>query len=355
MKSKRLFKLVLGIALAALLVPLIVSCAAPAPAPAPKPAPAPAELPSVSWVLQTSETSLTGNPFSAELVETLRRITARTGGKFTIRQLIAKEIGIDRDEFPTALAKGTIDLAWLYTPVMSGIYSFLGVFDLPYLTTDQYTVFKAYETLKPMIDEAIKGSGYTVVPPGIFHAWLPQDLLSRDRIANLADLKGLKVRIWRALDAELIKALGGEPVYMPIAEVYTAMQRGVVQALNTGPQAMVENSLFEAGKNYYAVRLEPGGAWTCVNDKKWEALPNEYKTVLMEEMVAGMKKIQGWYDKEADKWKLLLVVKGVTVNEPTKAEMDVWRSKGRVIWDSWAAKAPKNKQALDLVTKALGY
>ena len=68
-----------------------------------------ASLPQVNWVLQTSETTIT-NPFSIEYVEMTRRIGARTEGKFNIRILVAKEIGIDRDEFPQALARGTLDM-----------------------------------------------------------------------------------------------------------------------------------------------------------------------------------------------------------------------------------------------------
>ena len=133
------------------------------------------------------------------------------------------------------------------------------------------------------------------------------------------------------------------------------MQRGVVQALNTGPQAMVENSMWEIGKHYYAIRLEPGGAWTCTNDSRWSELPTEYQAVLMEEGVNYVEKIQGWYDTEADKQKARLAEKGITIHEPTKAEMDAWRNAAQPIWNNFAQQNPKNKQALDLVKKALGY
>jgi len=309
-------------------------------------------LPQVNWVLQTSETTIT-NPFSIEYVEMTRRIGARTDGKFNVRMLVAKEIGIDRDEFPQALARGTIDMAWLYSPVMSGVYSFLGVFDLPYLTTDQDSVFKVNEAVWPMLSEATKDAGYVFVPNGLF-AWLPQDILMKDKVADLGNLQGLKVRVWRAADATLIKALGGEPVYMPIAEVYLAMQRGVVQGLNTGPQAMVENSMWEIGKYYYAVRLEPGCAWTAVNQKKWDGLPGEYKKVLQEEVAAATKRIRDKYDKEVNKQKAALSDKGIIINEPSKAEIDAWRKAAQSIWNPWAEKAAKNKQALDLAKKALG-
>ena len=318
-----------------------------------QPAAAASHLPQVNWVLQTSETTLT-NPFSVEYAEMTRRISDRTEGKFKVRILVAKEIGIDRNEFPQALARGTIDMAWLYSPVMSGVYSFLGVFDLPYLTTDQDSVFKVNDVIWPMLAEATKDAGYVFMPNSVF-AWLPQDILMKDKVDNLGDLRGLKVRVWRSADAALIKALGGEPVTMPIAEVYLAMQRGVVQGLNTGPQAMVENSMWEVGKYYYSVRLEPSCAWTAVNKQKWDALPQEYKKVLEEEVTAATKRIRDKYDTEVNKQKSALIAKGIVIREPSKAEVDAWRKAAAPNWNTWVEKSPKNKVALDLSKKALGF
>ncbi len=172
-----------------------------------QPAAAASHLPQVNWVLQTSETTVT-NPFSVEYVKMTHRILDRTDGKFKVRILVAKEIGIDRNEFPQALARGTIDMAWLYTPVMSSVYSFLGVFDLPYLTTDQDSVFKVNNVIWPMLAEATKDAGYVFMPDGLI-AWFPQDILMKDKVADLGNLRGLKVRVWRIPDAALIKALGG--------------------------------------------------------------------------------------------------------------------------------------------------
>jgi TRAP-type C4-dicarboxylate transport system substrate-binding protein len=308
----------------------------------------------VNWVLQTSETSLAG-PFVIEFVEMSRKIANRTEGKFNVRVVLAKELGIDRDEFPQALSEGTVDMAWLYTSVLGGIYPFVGVFNLPYLTTDQRSTFLAEEAIRGMLADAMEGSGYMDVPPTQFFAWLPQDILSREAIPNLADLSGLKVRVWRDLDGDLIRALGGEPVYMPIAEVYTAMQRGVVDALNTGPQAMASNSMWEIGKYYYAVRLEPGGAWNCVNTEKWLSLPPEYQTALMEEGIAAQQRIQEKYDGLANAEKATLAENGIEINEPSQAETDAWRNAARTIWDNWAAEDPLNKQGLDLAKQALGF
>ncbi len=306
----------------------------------------------VNWVFQTTESTLT-NPFTKQVVEMTRKIKERTNNNFQIRVLVAKEIGIDRSEFPDALSKGAIDMAWLLSPVMSGIYPFLGVFDLPNLTTNQESTVKVNAAVQPMLNEAVKSAGYTILPNGFF-AWFPQDLLARKPIPNLANLKGMKIRVWRAPDAELIQSLGGEAIYMPVSEVYTSMQRGVMDALNTGPQAMVENSMWEIGSHYYAIRLEPGVTWTAVNEKKWKDLPAEYKTILSEELAECQKRIMTNYEVEVGKQKQVLVSKGITMHEPSAAENKAWIDASRGLWAKWAAKDAKNKRALDDSVKALG-
>jgi TRAP-type C4-dicarboxylate transport system substrate-binding protein len=282
-----------------------------------------------------------------------RKVSERTNNNFKIRVLVGKEIGIDRSEFPDALSKGAIDMAWLLSPVMSGIYPFLGVFDLPNLTTTQESTIKVNVAVQSMLNEAVKSAGYTILPNGFF-AWFPQDLLSRNPIPNLANLKGLKIRVWRAPDAELIHTLGGDAIYMPVSEVYTSMQRGVMDALNTGAQSMVENSMWEIGKHYYAIRLEPGVTWTAVNEKKWKDLPAEYKTILSEELAECQKRIMANYDVEVGKQKQILVGKGIAIHEPSAAESKAWVDASRSLWATWAAKDARNKQALEASVKALG-
>ena len=45
----------------------------------------------------------------------------------------------------------------------------------------------------------------------------------------------------------------------------------------------------------------------------------------------------------------------ITINEPSQAEIDAWRSAAATIWEKWAKEDPQNQQALDLCKKALGF
>jgi TRAP-type transport system periplasmic protein len=310
------------------------------------------ELPTLNWVLQTVETSLT-DPRVEECVKFADRVAQRTDGKFNIRVTLAKELGIDRDEFPQALANGSIEMAWLNTSVMGGILPYTGIFNLPYLTTDQDSCLTAAEAISDMVFEDMKKLGYQPIPPNSFFVFATQDLLSKDPIPNLADLSGLNIRVWRDLDAKLIQTLGGTPIYMPVTDVYVAMQRGVVDAVNTGPNGMVMASLWEVGKHYYAVELEPSGAWVGVNNEKWEKLPTEYKKIVEEENTAMIKAMYDKHETSTIEQQNILVKNGVIIHQLSEEEIKVWRDAGKPIWEEWAQQDPRNQKALDATMKAL--
>lgn len=77
----------------------------------------------------------------------------------------------------------------------------------------------------------------------------PPALVSKKKIAAPADFKGLKVRVFSEGQAETIKAFGGIPVQIGFAEVYTALQRGAVDAALVGFQGVESAKLYEVAGN----------------------------------------------------------------------------------------------------------
>ena len=63
--------------------------------------------------------------------------------------------------------------------------------------------------------------------PTSFHIFL------KDPIQKLDDFKGMKIRVFPAI-APAVKALGANPVVLPMPQIYTAMERGVVKGFATG-------------------------------------------------------------------------------------------------------------------------
>lgn len=55
-------------------------------------------------------------------------------------------------------------------------------------------------------------------------------------VHTLEDLKGLKIRTPGGMQTGYIKSLGAQPVFMPLGDVYLAMETGTIDGLVTCPR-----------------------------------------------------------------------------------------------------------------------
>jgi TRAP-type mannitol/chloroaromatic compound transport system substrate-binding protein len=106
--------------------------------------------------------------------------------------------------------------------------------------------------------------------------WFRKDMNTID------DYKGLKMRI-PGLGGKVISKAGGTVVLLPGGEIFTSLERGVIDATEwVGPMHDLRMGFYKAAKNYYYPGWhEPG---TCLevmfNKKAYEALPVEIQQIL---------------------------------------------------------------------------
>ena len=65
----------------------------------------------------------------------------------------------------------------------------------------------------------------------------PQVIFCKDEIKKLADIKGMKVRVYDQNLANFVSSVGATPVPIGFAEVHQALARGVVDCAITGPSS----------------------------------------------------------------------------------------------------------------------
>ncbi|VAX19508.1 TRAP transporter solute receptor, unknown substrate 6 [hydrothermal vent metagenome] len=102
------------------------------------------------------------------------------------------------------------------------------------------------------------------------------------KIDSLADLKGLKMRI-PGLGGKVMSKAGVNVVLLPGGELYTALERGVIDALEwVGPYHDLKIGFYRAAKYYYYPGWhEPGSCLELViNKKAWEKLPKDLQQIV---------------------------------------------------------------------------
>lgn len=132
-------------------------------------------------------------------------------------------------------------------------------------------------------------------------------LFTKEPLSKDGDLKGRKVRGTPTYHG-VIRALGAEPVVLPGSQIYSALQKGIVDGAGWPAAGMISMKHYEVAK--YRLRPTFGAATqpVFVNLKKWNSLTEAEKTVLLEagkltelEMPWIGNEIQAEEDKALDK------------------------------------------------------
>ena len=107
-------------------------------------------------------------------------------------------------------------------------------------------------------------------------------------INSLDDLQGLKMRI-PGFAGEVLAKLGASPTNIPPAELYTALERRTIDALEwVGPSLDLRMGFHKIAPYYYTGWHEPATELQfLVNKKKFETLPADLQAVLKVAMKAA--------------------------------------------------------------------
>ncbi|KZY83095.1 ABC transporter substrate-binding protein, partial [Oleiphilus sp. HI0068] len=107
-------------------------------------------------------------------------------------------------------------------------------------------------------------------------------------INTVEDLQGLKMRI-PGFAGEVIAKLGAKPTNIPPGELYTALERGTIDALEwVGPSLDLRMGFHKIAPYYYTGWHEPGAELQfLVNKKKFEGLPADLQEILKTAMKAS--------------------------------------------------------------------
>ena len=103
----------------------------------------------------------------------------------------------------------------------------------------------------------------------------------KKEIKNLDDLKGLKIRM-PGIGGEVLQRLGATPVLLAAAEIYTALERGLIDASEwVGPYLDTLMGFQKIAPYYYKGWHEPGSILEITfNKQKWEKLSKEHRAII---------------------------------------------------------------------------
>lgn len=226
----------------------------------------------------------------------------------------------------------------------------LQIFDLPFLFNDIHAVdrFQASKEGQSLLDsmtkKGIKGFGF-------LHNGMKQ-MSAQVPLANPSDAKGLKFRIQASdvLEAQF-KAVGGNPQKLAFAEVYQALQTGVVDGTENPWSNIYSKKFHEVQK--YIMESNHGVLDYMVigNAKWWDGLPPDIQKGLSEAMtesIAYGNKVA--FDEDAAFRKKVIDDNKAKVVPLTKEQQAAWRTAMKPVWTQFEGDI--GKDLIDAAIKA---
>ena len=129
---------------------------------------------------------------------------------------------------------------------------------------------------------------------GVFFA-SPQSLLTRKPTRTLADLKGLKIRVFGTpLQIEPMKSLGALPIPMALSEVMAQLQNGGIDGMLGGITVFVPFKFYDAAKYMVEFDFAPVISVNVINEKWYQAQPKDVQAAISEAGRAAEAAVAGW-------------------------------------------------------------
>ena len=175
-------------------------------------------------------------------------------------------------------------------------------------------------------------------------------LYTKKRV-DKADLTGLKIRVSPVYTA-LVKGLNGTPISMPPADVYSALERGVVDGYGWTYAGILDYSFQEVGKYAIDPPFYSLNSAILMNRDSYDKLPPDAKAKLEQVAQEFETVVADYYAKYIKEEDAKLKAKGVVVVTLPPAEAKKYLEAAyNGGWADFLAKNPENGARLKALTE----
>jgi len=232
-----------------------------------------------SITLRLGHVGFPGSLFAITTDEYAKRANAALKGKVEIKVFHSSQLGSD-EQMMRGIKVGAPEM-FLPSTVMSTAEQKFGVFEMPYIIVSRAHMKKVADS-KPAqsaLFEGLPAKGMRIL--GVWENGFRHITNNVRPIVKPDDLKGIKLRVpggvWRV---KMFKDYGANPSPMPLAEVYSALQSGVMDA-QENPFPQIASAKFHEVQKFLSLSghvYTP--AYLVIGEESWAKLPKDVQSTL---------------------------------------------------------------------------
>jgi TRAP-type C4-dicarboxylate transport system substrate-binding protein len=178
-----------------------------------------------------------GTAFIDELKQASGTITERTDGRVELKLFPGGVMGNDQAVL-RKIRIGQLHGAVITANALAKIHPDAQVYSLPFVFRNRDEVEYVRERIDPVIRERVRAEGFVVT--GISEGGFTY-LFSKDPIDRVDDLADAKVWVPQGdeITARMFQSAGSQPVSLPVSDVYTSLQTGLVDTVAINPSGAI--------------------------------------------------------------------------------------------------------------------
>ena len=278
----------------------------------------------------------TDHPTSAGVKKFAEIVAAKSGGKIKVQEYAASQLGNELQQ-QSALQGGVQEMLVASTTSLAGIVKEFGLFDFPFLFSNAKQADAMVDgPLGKMLSGRLADKGVVVL--GFFDLGFRNVTNSKRPITKAEDLEGLKLRVIpNPVFLETFKTFKANPIPMPFAELYGALESKAVDG-QENPFAVILSSKFYEVNKYVSATNHVYATNPVQISKRFSDKLNPAEQKLLQDAAIEAATFQRTFSRDASAKAVgELKAKGMQYNDIAPAELARMRAEVKPVHEKFAA------------------
>ena len=177
--------------------------------------------------------------------------------------------------------------------------------------------------------------------------WPGQAVYTRNPVATIEDLNGVRIRVVDAMGTRFFEALGASPIQMPWGEVVPSLATGAIDGVTTSSSSGVDGKFWEFLDHMNRFNWQGSAIMVNVHLDAWNSLAEEHRDAI--EALAAEMEGEFWAAARAeDDAKLaILAENGIEITSPSDELQQSLLAVSQPMWDDFMERVPESRSIIE--------
>jgi tripartite ATP-independent transporter DctP family solute receptor len=275
------------------------------------------------------------------------QLAKASGGKDKVKVFSDGSLGSEKDTVEQVKI-GALDMVRVSTAAFHGIVPESMIPSLPFLFRDiKHFRSTMYGAQGDKILAAFDKAGF--VGLALYESGA-RSIYAKKPIKTLADMKGLKIRVQPSdLWVNLIKATGASPTPMPLAEVYTGLKTGLLDAAENNIPSYEEARHYESAPIYSETLHVMSPEVLVFSKKVWDTLSPQEQAALRKAAKDSVPYYTGLWDAKEKEARANVLKAGAKIVPAAEIDRKAFVEAEKPVWAQYSSTPELKALVSDIV------